>query len=161
MDTAPGPIPGLDPDVVELAAAICRDEGKDILKPLLEEAATLETPSNVRLRRERPGYVEFCDAKWEALSPVMWATMVVEIVRRPDELALLRNIACPTLVVVGEEDRPFVDCSRAMAETIPGAELVVIPDAGHSPQFENAPAWFDAVDGFIRRVTAGATSTAV
>ena len=37
-----------------------------------------------------------------------------------------------------------------MAETIPGAELVVIPDAGHSPQFEN---W--GVAGRARKVPRG------
>jgi 3-oxoadipate enol-lactonase len=158
MDTAPGPIPTLDPDLVDLGAAICRDEGKDALKPLLDEAATLETPSNLRVKRERPGYVEFCDAKWEALSPVMWATLVVEIARRPDELDALRAITCPTLVIVGEEDRPFRDGSDAMAATIPGAELVVVPDAGHSPQFENAPAWFAAIDGFLKAPPNDATS---
>ena len=149
MDTAPGPIPGLDPDVVELGAAICRDEGKAALKPLLDEAATLQTPSNVRLLRERPGYQAFCDAKWEALSPVMWATLAVEIAHRDDQLAPLVAVACPTLVIVGAEDQPFLDGSRSIAATIPGAELVVVPDAGHSPQFENAAAWFAAVDGFL------------
>jgi pimeloyl-ACP methyl ester carboxylesterase len=161
MDTAPGPIPGLDPDVVELGAAICRDEGKDVLKPLMDEAATLETPSYLRLLRERPGYREFCEAKWEALSPVMWATLAVEIVHQDDQLAMLTTVTCPTLVVVGAEDRPFLDASRLMAATIPGAELVVVPDAGHSPQFENAPAWFAAVDGFFRRLDTRAAKEAV
>ena len=46
-----------------------------------------------------------------------------------------------------------------MAETIPGAELVVIPDAGHSPQFENGPAWLAALRAFLARVDA--TSPAV
>jgi pimeloyl-ACP methyl ester carboxylesterase len=161
MDTAPGPIPGLDPDVVELGAAICRDEGKDVLKPLMDEAATLETPSYLRLLRERPSYREFCEAKWEALSPVMWATLAVEIVHQDDQLALLTTVTCPTLVVVGAEDRPFLDASRLMAATIPGAELVVVPDAGHSPQFENAPAWFAAVDGFFRRLDTRAAKEAV
>ena len=31
-----------------------------------------------------------------------------------------------------------------MADAIPARELVVIPDAGHSPQFENPDAWLDA-----------------
>lgn len=150
MDTAPGPIPGLDPDVLELGARICREEGKDALKPLLDEAAPLETPSYRRLLRARPGYRAFCEAKWEALSPVMWATLVVEIAHNPDRLAALARVACPTLVVVGAEDEPFIAPSQAMAATIPGAEHVVVPDAGHSAQFENAPAWFAAVDGFLR-----------
>jgi 3-oxoadipate enol-lactonase len=161
MDTAPGAVPGLDPDVVELGAAICREEGKGVLKPLMDEAATLETPSNVRLLRERPGYREFCDAKWEALSPVMWATLVVEIVHREDQLASLAGVTCPTLVIVGAEDRPFLDASRSMAAVIPGAELVVVPDAGHSPQFENAPVWFAAIDGFFRRVDTSTAKEAV
>ncbi len=161
MDTAPGPVPGLDPDVVDLAAAICREEGKAALKPLLDEAAPLETPSYVRLVRERPGYREFCDAKWEALSPVMWSTLVVEIVQQEDQLAALAAVACPTLVIVAAEDRAFLDGSRSMAATIPGAELVVVPDAGHSPQFENAPVWFAAVDGFLRRLDTRAAKEAV
>ena len=36
-----------------------------------------------------------------------------------------------------------------MAETIPGAELAVIPDAGHSPQFENPAAWLAALEHFL------------
>ena len=39
-----------------------------------------------------------------------------------------------------------------MADAIPDAELVVIPDAGHSPQFEAPEAWWDAVSGFLEQV---------
>ena len=57
----------------------------------------------------------------------------------------------PTLVVVGEQDTPFLAVSQAMADAIPGAELVVLPDAGHSPQFEAPEEWWDAVSGFLER----------
>jgi len=36
----------------------------------------------------------------------------------------------------------------------PGAELAVIPDAGHSPQFENPDAWWSALSTFLARVAA-------
>ena len=39
-----------------------------------------------------------------------------------------------------------------MAATIPGARLVVIPDAGHSPQFENPDAWRAAMLEFLGSV---------
>jgi pimeloyl-ACP methyl ester carboxylesterase len=39
-----------------------------------------------------------------------------------------------------------------MAKTIPGARLVIIPDAGHSPQFENTEAWQAALDSFLDSV---------
>jgi pimeloyl-ACP methyl ester carboxylesterase len=149
MDTSPGPVPGLDPDLVDFAAGIALAEGKDVLKPMLDAAATLETPAYVRLLAERPGFEEFELRKWDALSGVMWATMASEMANQPDQLALLAGVRCPTLVIVGEEDASFVAPSRDMAATIPGAELVVVPDAGHSPQFENPIPWFEAVDGFL------------
>jgi pimeloyl-ACP methyl ester carboxylesterase len=39
-----------------------------------------------------------------------------------------------------------------MADAIPGARLVVVPDAGHSPQFEAPEAWWDVVAGFLEDV---------
>jgi 3-oxoadipate enol-lactonase len=152
MDTSPGPIPGLDPDLAELAAGIMVTEGKGVLKPLLDEAGTLESPAHLRLLEERPALVEYELRNWEAVSPAMWATMLREIVHQPDQLELLAGLHRPTLVIVGEQDKPFVDASHAMAATVPGAELVVVPDAGHSPQLENPPRWLDALERFLASV---------
>jgi 3-oxoadipate enol-lactonase len=52
-------------------------------------------------------------------------------------------------VLVGEQDQPFLAPSDTMAATIPGAALVVIADAGHSPQFEAPDAWWGALTGFL------------
>jgi pimeloyl-ACP methyl ester carboxylesterase len=61
-------------------------------------------------------------------------------------------VSVPTLVLVGEQDTPFLADSERMAKTIPGATFAVIPDAGHSPQFENPDAWWDAVSSFLDTV---------
>jgi pimeloyl-ACP methyl ester carboxylesterase len=152
MDTSPGPIPSLDPDVAELAAVVMLEQGKEVLKPMLDEAATLESPAHLRLLAERPELVEYEERNWQALSPVMWATMLREIVHQPDQLALLAEVHCPTLVIVGEQDTPFVDASRTMAGAVRGAELVVVRDAGHSPQLENPGPWLDALQRFLASV---------
>ena len=152
MDTSHGPIPRLDPELAELAAGVMLDQGKEVLKPMLDEAGTLESPAHLRLLAERPELVEYEERKWEALSPVMWATMLREIVHQPDQLALLGGVRCPTLVIVGEQDAPFLDASWAMADVVPGAELVVVDDAGHSPQLENPSAWLDVLQHFLARV---------
>ena len=34
----------------------------------------------------------------------------------------------------------------------PGSQVVVIPDAGHSPQFENPDAWIQAIEEFLAKV---------
>jgi pimeloyl-ACP methyl ester carboxylesterase len=149
MDTSPGPIPGFDPDLVEIAATIALEQGKDELKAVLDMAKTLDTPAHQRVLSARPGYQAFNDRKWDALSPVMWAALVREIAHQRDELDAMRALPMPVFVIVGEQDGPLVGPSRAMVDTIPGAALAVIPDAGHSPQFENAGAWFAALDGFL------------
>jgi 3-oxoadipate enol-lactonase len=149
MDTSLGPVKGIDVAVVDVAAQIALEDGKDALKPRLDAAGTLDTPAFYRMLAERPEYEEYSARKWAALSAVMWAAMSREIAGQPDQLALLARVTCPTLVMVGEQDEPFVDDSRRMAETIPNAELVVLPDAGHSPQFENPTAWLAALEGFL------------
>jgi len=151
MDTSHGPVEGLDPALIDVAAQIALEDGKDALKPLLEAAATLDTPAYYRMIEQRPDYERFSQYKWDALSGVMWAAMAREIARQPDQLDRLAEVSCPTLVLVGDQDLPFLRDSERMAATIPGAELVVIPNAGHSPQFENPAAWFAALDGFLAR----------
>jgi pimeloyl-ACP methyl ester carboxylesterase len=39
-----------------------------------------------------------------------------------------------------------------IARTVPGARLVVVPHAGHSPQFENPDAWIAAMQEFLESV---------
>jgi 3-oxoadipate enol-lactonase len=58
-------------------------------------------------------------------------------------------VACPTLVLVGELDEPFIKASNRMASTISDARLAVIPGAGHSPQLEATDAWRAAIDEFL------------
>jgi len=154
MDTSAGAPPGIDPDVADLGAGIALEQGKQALKPLLDEVAALETPAYRRLVHDRPAYKDFEAYKWESISIEMWAAMAHELTHQPDELAAMAGVRCPTLVTVGELDEQFLQPSRDLAATIPGARYVEIPDAGHSPQFENPTVWFDAVDGFLRELDA-------
>jgi pimeloyl-ACP methyl ester carboxylesterase len=149
MDTSPGPVPGLDGDILEMGAVIALTDGMDELKRIMDAFQPLGTPAYERILAERPGYQEFNDRKWATLSPVMWATLGRAIRDQPDQLAQLATVTCPTLVLVGEQDTPFLGVSRDMAETIPSSQLVIIPDAGHSPQFENGAAWLVALESFL------------
>jgi len=55
-------------------------------------------------------------------------------------------------VIAGERDLGSLPVSRALAEALPAAELVVIPDAGHVVNLA-APATFDAaLLGFLARL---------
>jgi 2-succinyl-6-hydroxy-2,4-cyclohexadiene-1-carboxylate synthase len=149
MDTSAGPPPGIDPELVSAGAEVARRDGMAVLRELLDEVNPLGSAAHERVVAERPGFREYGDRKWSTLSPVMWSELVVEITRQPDQLTELAALSCPTLVLVGEEDATFIEPSLLLADVVPDARLVLIPDAGHSPQFENPAVWFAAVDGFL------------
>jgi len=59
------------------------------------------------------------------------------ILSRPDSRPLLARVACPTLVLCGEEDQLTpVALSEEMAANIPGARLVRVPASGHLSTLE-------------------------
>jgi pimeloyl-ACP methyl ester carboxylesterase len=63
------------------------------------------------------------------------------IIGRPDSRPLLPGIACPTLVLVGDDDRITPPpLAREMAEAIPCARLVVVEDCGHLSALERPAA---------------------
>jgi 3-oxoadipate enol-lactonase len=155
MDTTHGPIDWVEADTRELAAAVVRELGIPALMEalkLLRDEDPLMTPAFLRLLHEKPGYSEFCDAKLLASAPAMWLAMSNAMLTQPDRLDRLEDVDVPTLVIVGEQDIPFVAHGERMAKTIPGAQLAIIPDAGHSPQFENTAAWWGALSSFLEDV---------
>jgi pimeloyl-ACP methyl ester carboxylesterase len=75
---------------------------------------------------------------------------------RPDSTPSLGRIRVPTLVVTGAADTVIPPAeSEALAKGIPGAELVIIPDAGHLVAFEKPEEFNQALRGWLdRRVSA-------
>ena len=69
---------------------------------------------------------------------------------RPDSVPTLARIACPTIVIFGDEDQivPLGEGQR-MAQTIKGARMVRIPGAGHLPNLENPAAFNSALSTFF------------
>jgi pimeloyl-ACP methyl ester carboxylesterase len=51
------------------------------------------------------------------------------------------SITVPTLVIVGDQDQPFLAPCEYMAKKIPGARLEVIAGAGHSSNLDQAAAF--------------------
>lgn len=150
MNTSHGAPDGIDPALVELGKSVVATGGMaSLVEASRGQRGALGTPAHERLLASRPGYREFGEAKSLACSSEMWMAMVDELLHQPDRLEALAGVSVPTLVLVGEHDAGFLAHSRRMAAAIPGAKLVVLPDAGHSPQFESPRAWFDALVSFL------------
>lgn len=65
-------------------------------------------------------------------------------------ISSLPEINVPSLVVVGANDKPFLAASDYMASKIPGAQKVVIPDAGHAANIDQPEAFNSAVLAFLK-----------
>jgi pimeloyl-ACP methyl ester carboxylesterase len=74
-------------------------------------------------------------ARW--LGPDTFIAQSRAMQRRPDQQRTLRQITVPTLVMCGEHDTLCpVRRHEFMADLIPNARLLVVPEAGHLPMLE-------------------------
>ena len=75
---------------------------------------------------------------------------LMAISERPDSTAQLRTIACPSLVIVGDQDGLTTPAdARRIADGIPGARLEVIPEAGHLSNLEAPDSFNRALGSFL------------
>ncbi len=154
MDTAHGAVDWIPSELIEVGIAIAMTDGMAALSDTIAAASPPPSESEVQraLRQRRPDLVQEDRAKFAATVPEMFAAGAALLADGPDRLDRLAQLGLPTLVVVGELDAPFVDHSRRLAATIPGATLVVLEGAGHSPQRETPDAWWRAVSRFLERL---------
>ncbi len=101
-------------------------------------------------RAERPEIADRVRSLTLASSSAAIAGAVTALMTRSDSTDLLKKIRCPALIVVGEEDtitpRPF---SEALQGGIAGAELAVIPKAGHLSSLEQPEAFNGVLSRFL------------
>jgi pimeloyl-ACP methyl ester carboxylesterase len=71
----------------------------------------------------------------------------------PPRNALLRQVRCPTLVLHGGDD-PVIPAAAAKdtAESVPGAELIIIPGMGHDFPSALVPVFLKHIGGFVAKV---------
>lgn len=63
----------------------------------------------------------------------------------------LGELAMPVLIVVGADDPKFVELGRRLHEAIAGADLVVVPGAGHTVHLEQPDAFVAALRAWLDR----------
>ena len=158
MDTHHGAIE-VDRAGVELAAEAARTMGTSAIADLMAaatEPGPLETEAYRRVCAERPGFFEWGIENTRRTATAMFAGMLVEMINAESRLDALSSLDVPCLVLVGDQDVPFIAASEALAAAIPGATYVVLPDGGHSPQFEAPEAWWAAMSSFLAPLTSTA-----
>ena len=106
-----------------------------------EVLARMVAPANIATL---PAVAEHVLRMMRGTSPAGAAAALRGRAERPDYVAMLAEVAVPTLVVVGRDD-DFTPISEAelIAEQVPQATLCVIDGAAHMPNLER-PAAFNA-----------------
>jgi 3-oxoadipate enol-lactonase len=103
-------------------------------------------------RANQPAVVDNLRTMMMANSSEAVAGAILALMTRPDSTPVLATIHCPTLIVVGEQDAITPpSMSQDMQRGIAGAELVVIPEAGHMSNLEQPAAFNAALAHFLER----------
>ena len=161
MSTFHGPL-AIDPALVELGVAIVSSGGMAALNAALAARRAGDPAAQAardRMERTRPGYGEWADGKLEACSADMWLALAPRFPIWPDTLEDVRRLTVPTLVVYGSEDETMSAPCDALASAIPGARLVVVEGARHSPQVEAPAVTLSALRTFLSETEPAATAT--
>ncbi|MCS6293961.1 MAG: alpha/beta fold hydrolase [Nitrospira sp.] len=112
----------------------------DIMIPKLLSPATIQS---------RPEIVQRVRTMIEGNQISGIAGDLMAMAERPDSVPLLKQIACPTQIIVGELDQatPPAD-AKLMAEQIPHARLAIIPNAAHLANLEQPEAFTRLIEEF-------------
>lgn len=105
------------------------------------------------IMRERPQVEQAIRAELRDLNvdSVYWAVNSV-VPARPDQREMFGRIRTPILVVAGREDPTFpVGETELMAESIPGAEFVIMENTGHLAALERPDEVNALIDEFLKR----------
>jgi 3-oxoadipate enol-lactonase len=103
--------------------------------------------------RERPELIDWVRRLGEVATVEGIVGALAALRDRPDRTDLLARTKVPVAVVVGEHDAITPpESSRSMAESLPGTELTVVPEAGHLAPMEQPHAVADALERLLSRV---------
>ena len=116
------------------------------------------TPESMRAllgSRADPRAYEVLLASFRALRKASYLKTLEASVAQ-DRAAPLHNIAAPTLVVTGDEDRVYPQAlALGMMQRIPGGELRVLEGCGHLSNLEQPAAFNAALLDFLSRRSHG------
>jgi 3-oxoadipate enol-lactonase len=117
----------------------------DIMIPKLLSPATIQT---------RPELVQRVRTMIDGNQVSGIAGDLMAMAGRPDSITLLKQMTCPTQIIVGDLDFPTPPSdAKLMADKIPNAHLAIIPGAAHLSNLEQPDLFNETVHSFVSDVT--------
>lgn len=117
----------------------------DIMIPKLLSPTTIQT---------RTALVQQVRAMIEGNQISGIAGDLMAMAERPDSVPLLKQITCPTQIIVGELDQATPPAeAKLMADQIPNAHLAIIPQAAHLTNLEQPEPFNHIVANFVSELS--------
>ncbi|MCH2188142.1 alpha/beta fold hydrolase [Myxococcota bacterium] len=153
MSTAPFCPKDYTRQTFEAAGRIIDEKGMGFLQEALEKSWRANPDENGAAYTERWAdiYWPHHRRRYRAMDPAAYAALGIHMVEQDDLTERVREIRCPTTILVGEGDHEFIAGAKALSQEIPDAVRIDISDAGHHPHMENSPAWHAAIQAHIDR----------
>ncbi len=121
-----------------------KNPSKAVIEQMLPKMVCAET------LQKRPEVVEAVKHFASLQAPAGIVNALKALRDRPDATPFLRQIAVPTLVVVGRDDALTpVSTAEKLTAGIPGAKMVIIEKAGHLSNLEQPDGFNQAVRAFL------------
>ena len=151
MDTSPEPMEITNATIRKQIADKVRAEGCAALVPMMKlQPQDAPRQRGVDFLGEAEHWRRITE-KLERMDPEAFVTLS-EVLGAHDAVTdRLHEIVCPTTVLVGQHDTPFIEPARTLAARIGGAALTTIKHAAHSPQYENHEDWRAAIATHLAR----------
>ncbi len=138
-----------------VAALILMDTGPGYRNPVRREAWNRQQEERAKLL-ETQGVEAVAVGTPRDLTqnPIGLAHMARKVVAQHDSLVIesLGEIKVPTLLLVGERDTAFLQAGDYMSKTVPGARYLLVPEAGHASNVDNAESVNRAVLDFLGKL---------
>jgi 2-succinyl-6-hydroxy-2,4-cyclohexadiene-1-carboxylate synthase len=100
--------------------------------------------------RQHPGFRELADRRLQNRPPELAQSLQnCGLGSQPSLWDKLSNCRLPLLLLVGAQDRKFLEINQQMLELCPTAKLVVIAAAGHNANFENPHQFLQHLNEFM------------
>lgn len=148
MDTLAEAALTIPEEWVDRFAAMGREDGMGVVAQTMEAFARTQA---VAPAEALPRILARNRHKLTNMDPEAFAGLAGELRTFAPLLGRLRDVSCPTTVIVGELDLPLRDQADAIAAAIPGARLEVVKGAAHCPQEERTDAWLAVVRAHLAR----------
>ena len=157
MDTSPDVPGGMQAEAMQKAGEIAVAKGMLRLQELMEKRTReggSDDPADAHLERWADRYWPHMKKRYAAMDPYAYVGFGQAMARQAPVTEQLGEITCPTHVIIGSDDRPFLAAADAFEAHIPDVRRSTIPNAGHHPHQENPDAWWQAMEEHWARVAA-------